>query len=228
MNKLSFVLGAAFALAAVRSSSCYGAAELTSYRVSITYGNEHSAEVSASFSEVGTSGSAAAAAARLILYPGQRIESAFPNIAPLDTGPAGAGGTTLQVPASSPGTFLLRYRLESAGALTHVPLPVPTAAPATREHFVQVDVVLPDGMTVYDDQFPQKTWTDVRHGSTQLPAVPSVVSLRFAPAAQVSWLTKWKSVSRLSSLSMLVILASGSVLLYWFKRASARIPERSA
>jgi hypothetical protein len=225
MNKLSIVLGAAFFLAAVCSSTCYGAAELTSYKVSITYSDEHSAEVSASFSVAGTLGSSAAA--RLILYPGQRIESAFPNMAPLDTGPAGAGGTTLQVPASSSGTFSLRYRLESAGELTHVPLPVPTAAPATREHFVQVDVILPDGMAVYDDQFPQKTWTDVTHGSTQLPAVPSVVSLRFAPADQVSWLTKWKSVSRLSSLSMLVILAGGSVLLYWLKRPSARRPERS-
>ncbi len=199
-------------------------AGLTAYRGVVTYLSQTEAEVTAQFS---IEGGPRAQEIKLILYPDQAITAWHTNAGEPPSPLKGTGGTSIRVMPDAGGTYTVKYRVSSQKFLAHVPLPVPDALPATHDHFVQVETVLPNGSAVYDDAFPQKNWVDATHGKTKLPAVPSVVSVRFAPADAVSWRTGWKSVSRLSTLFMLLILLSGAAYLFR-RRQSGRQTRRVA
>jgi hypothetical protein len=197
---------------------CYAASGLSTYKADVTYVDNHRANVEVAFTII-VSGKSTTQSVRMVLYPNQQIE----NWQGEDTAssieiPSSTGGTTIKVMPDATGTYSLKYSVVSASNLTHVPLPVPDSIPASREHFVLIDVTLPRGSRVYDDVFPQKVWVDDTHATAHLPAVPSVVAIRFASADRVTWLTRWKSVGRLSTLLMLLILLGGSLVLYLNKR----------
>ena len=202
-------------------ASCWAASGLSSYQARITYLDEYHALVTAHFT---ISDATPHEAARLVRYPGQQ----FSDWRPAQLGfpvTTASGGTNLALTPDAAGVYSLSYKVASSDTLTHVPLPVPDSLPASRKHFVQVAVSTPSGTVVYDDAFPQKTWTDATHGLATLPAVPSIVAVKFAPAAQIRWFTHWKSVSRLSTVCMFLILVGGSAVLYLRRRPSPKEVE---
>ncbi len=129
----------------------------------------------------------------------------------------------MHVTPDAAGLYSVEYVVQSSSRLTHVPLPVPDRAPASRERIVKIEVALPAGVEVYDDGFPQQTWVDARHGLANLPAVPSVVAIKFAPVSQISWFTRWSSVSHLSTVFMLFVLLAGATALYMKRRRALGI-----
>jgi hypothetical protein len=205
-------------MAAAFPMLCYAVNDLSAYKADVTYIDNHRANVEVLFS-IAPPGKRAAQSIRLVLYPDQQVEdwNAKDTEGPVEFAP-GTGGTTVSVMPYAAGMYSLKYSVVSARNLSHVPLPVPDSPPVTREHFVAIDVTLPRGSVVYDDVFPQKIWIDQTHGTAHLPAVPSVVAVGFASADQVTWLTRWKSVGRLSTVFMLLILLGGALLLYLNKR----------
>ncbi len=203
---------------AASTAVCFAAGDLTAYRASVTYKDIHQASVDVAFSVAGKSGPQSV---QLIVYPGQKIEAwQAGDSTTLPEVPPGAGGITIPFPFTQSGMYGVKYNVVSTGELSHVPLPVPDSLPVSREHFVQIDLSLPPDSVVYDDPFPQKVWRDSLHGIAQLPAVPAVIAVRFAPAGQVSWRMKWSSVGRLSTLFMMLMLIVGSAALFLYRPRS--------
>lgn len=200
------------------------AAALTAYHSVVSYSSQNAADVKAQFF---VQGGVPAQGIKLILYSGQTISGWRQDGTEAASPLQGSGGASIRLMPGQAGEYTVSYHVSSRGMLAHVPLPVPDAPPATSARLVQLEVVLPDGWAVYDDAFPQQNWVDATHGKTSLPAVPSAISVRFAPASAVNWRTRWMSMSRLSTLFMVLILIGGIAFLYRGRRR-ARVVRRAA
>jgi hypothetical protein len=220
MRRLTKILARLSFAVVLLAVPCFAATGLENYKAVVSYTDPYHASVASSFSL--TASSISAVPVRLVLYPGQTIVDLKLGDQRLTIDPSAQGGATLSIPANADKSYSISYSIVSRSRINHVPIPVPVAPPTRREHFVRVEVVLPPGDAVYDDSFPQRTWTDATHGSSRLPAVPAVVSLKFALSTDITWLMRWSSVGHLSTLLMLLFLVIGCGLLYWFKRPQDR------
>lgn len=203
-------------------------ARLMKYRANISFSSAHQAAVVASF-DLQNSGKGAALTVRFFHYPGQRVESAsIKSSAPGSSSAAfqeGPDSFVAKLGEAAPGasaanataSYQVTYEVESDSLLRRVPLPVPEAIPVSRQRPVTLDVSLPAGYMLAGDSFPMLTFQTPTRGSARLLAVPSLLQIQSAPANAGSLGDRVLNPATLTTLAMLLLLASGSIV--WYRRS---------
>ncbi len=219
-SNIRLLIVAAMACAGAVPMNAAQADRLSAYKAQIAYADERHAAVRASFTVAQNSRSNQPV--RIIVYPGQTIQGLKVQAVDVHASEEpNAGGMLVPIPPPhnvDAESYTIEYQVTATSRLRHVPLPVPLAVPSMRESAVKLETELPEGTALLYDAFPKETWNDVRHGATQLSAVPSVLTLQFRPNGKAVWFERWTTVGQLSTVVMMLIIGLGLVLLYWFKR----------
>lgn len=159
---------------------------------------------------------------RVVRYPDQDIrdvsvQDSHAKPMPCDV-VVGEGSVEIHFEApSSPGSFIVHYRVVSSQPIGRVPLMTLGIPPQPGDPAVKVDVVIPDGTRAVGTTFPVMTWNDATHGSADLTTVPTLLLINWKSAADVTFADRWITTESISNVAMFGIILIASLV--WYSRS---------